>query len=120
MRIHHHVAAVVASLALAGTGLIGMASSANAASPAPASRTSAAPAAVAALSCERPVYRTGSGGHHGASIRCFGGSFTGFVDCHKPGHPVYRHYGNRAGSGGTSTTWCDLGARVVAAGAVNS
>ncbi|MGC5345309.1 hypothetical protein ACPXCE_22825 [Streptomyces sp. DT24] len=106
MRTHHRVAAVAASLALAGGGLLGMASQA-AASP-------------SALSCDSPTYLTGSGGHRGASIRCTGSSFTGVIDCYKPGYGTYRHFGNRAASGGTSTTWCDLNATVSFAGATPS
>ncbi|MEU7160359.1 hypothetical protein [Streptomyces chrestomyceticus] len=106
VRTRSRAAAVTASLVLAGGGLLGMA--------APAS------AAPSALSCSTPSYLVGSGGHHGASIRCTGSSFTGYIDCYKAGYGTYRHFGNRAAAGGTSTTWCDLNAKVVAAGATPS
>ncbi|MGW7413440.1 hypothetical protein [Streptomyces sp. NPDC054863] len=106
MRTHHRVAALAASVALAGGGMLGMASQAA--------------ASTTALSCGGPSYLTGSGGHKGASIRCSGSSFTGVIDCYKPGYGTYRHFGNRASSGGTSTTWCDLGATVVFAGGTPS
>ncbi|MFJ1897781.1 MULTISPECIES: hypothetical protein [unclassified Streptomyces] len=102
MRSHHRVAAVAASLALAAGGLLGLAPSAG--------------AAPAGLSCSTPRLLTGSAGHHGASVSCTGGAFTGFIDCYKAGYGTYRHFGNRAVSGGTSTTWCDIGADVTAAG----
>ncbi|MEV0783178.1 hypothetical protein AB0I52_09370 [Streptomyces sp. NPDC050423] len=102
MRSHHRVAAVAASFALAGAGLLGMASPAA--------------ASAAGLSCSTPKLLVGSAGHHGASISCTGGAFTEFIDCYKPGYGTYRHFGNRAVSGGTSTTWCDTGADVTAVG----
>lgn len=107
MRSHHRVAAVAASLALAGGGLLGLAPSAGAA---------AAAAAPAGLSCSTPRLLTGSGGHRGASVSCTGGAFTEFIDCYKAGYGTYRHFGNRAVSGGTSTTWCDIGADVTRVG----
>ncbi|MFF3174436.1 hypothetical protein ACFVQ0_17665 [Streptomyces sp. NPDC057900] len=102
MRSHHRVAAVAASLVLAGGGLLGLAP--------------AAAAAPAGLSCSTPKLLTGSGGHHGASVSCTGGAFTEFIDCYKAGYGTYRHFGNRAVSGGTSTTWCDIGADVTKVG----
>ncbi|MGW0672342.1 hypothetical protein [Streptomyces sp. NPDC002746] len=102
MRSHHRVAAVAASLALAGGGLLGLAPTAG--------------AAPAGLSCSTPKLLTGSAGHHGASISCTGGAFTEFIDCYKAGYGTYRHFGNRAVSGGTSTTWCDIGADVTGVG----
>lgn len=106
MRTRYRFAAVAASVALAGGGLLGMAPHAS--------------AAPAALSCSTPSYLVGSGGHHGASIRCTGSSFTGYIDCYKANYGTYRHFGNRVSSGGTSTTWCDLNAKVVRAGATPS
>lgn len=44
----------------------------------------------------------------GKSIQCSGGSFTGWVRCKKGASEYYTHFGNRAGSGGVSTTWCDI------------
>ncbi|MFF3260936.1 hypothetical protein ACFYWO_17405 [Streptomyces sp. NPDC002932] len=102
MRSHHRVATVAASLALAGGGLLGLAPTAG--------------AAPAGLSCSTPKLLTGSAGHHGASISCTGGAFTQFIDCYKAGYGTYRHFGNRAVSGGTSTTWCDIGADVTGVG----
>ncbi|MHC3818114.1 hypothetical protein [Streptomyces sp. DT9] len=102
MRSHHRVAAVAASLALAGGGLLGLAPTAG--------------AAPAGLSCSTPKLLTGSAGHHGASVSCTGGAFTEFIDCYKAGYGTYRHFGNRAVSGGTSTTWCDIGADVTGVG----
>ncbi|MFD5031575.1 hypothetical protein ACFVWX_14070 [Streptomyces sp. NPDC058220] len=60
---------------------------------------------------------TGTAGHRGASVACRGGAFTGWIDCQK-GNLIYRHYGNRAVSGGVSTTWCDLNGAVTAAGVI--
>ncbi|MFJ6465770.1 hypothetical protein ACIQM0_32885 [Streptomyces sp. NPDC091387] len=106
MRSHHRVAAVAASFALAGAGLLGVASPAA--------------ASAAGLSCGTPRLLVGSAGHHGASISCTGGAFTEFIDCNKPGYGTYRHFGNRAVSGGTSTTWCDIGADVTTVGVTAS
>ncbi|MBO0918541.1 hypothetical protein [Streptomyces laculatispora] len=106
MRSYHRVAAVAASLALAGGGLLGLASPAA--------------ASASGLSCGNPKPLVGSAGHHGASISCTGGAFTEFIDCFKPGYGTYRHFGNRAVSGGTSTTWCDIGADVTTVGVTAS
>ncbi|MFE3825859.1 hypothetical protein [Streptomyces sp. NPDC059092] len=106
-RTRRTVAAVAATLALGAGGLL------TAAVPA-----TAAPKAPAALTCSHQLL-TGSGGHKGAAITCKGSTFTGVIDC-KKGDLVYRHFGNRAGSGGTSTVWCDLGAQVVFAGGTPS
>ncbi|MEU2409048.1 hypothetical protein ABZ609_32750 [Streptomyces rubiginosohelvolus] len=106
MRASYRIGAVAASFALAGGGLLGLASQAV--------------ASPSALSCGSPSYMVGNGGFHGASIRCTGSAFTEFIDCYKPGYGTYRHFGNRAVSGGTSTTWCDLGATVTHVGVTPS
>ncbi|MFE4392981.1 hypothetical protein [Streptomyces sp. CB02056] len=107
MRILQRAAAVTGSLALAASGLV-------LAAAVPASAT------TTGLSCNAPSYFTGSGGHAGASIRCVGSAFTGRIVCYKPGYGNYTHYGNRVESGGTSTTWCDLGATIQKADGVPS
>jgi hypothetical protein len=76
----------------------------------------ASPVSPATLNCDNPQYLTESGGHRGAAIRCDGQMFTGFIDCKMPDGYTYRHFGNPALSGGTSTTWCDLNAVVINAG----
>ncbi|MFJ3709506.1 hypothetical protein OG204_01645 [Streptomyces sp. NBC_01387] len=91
----------IAATALLGAGLL------SAAAPA-----TAAPAQVQALNCGPATPLTGSGGHKGARVTCTGAAFTASVVCDKQGYQ-YRHFGNRAVSGGTSTVWCDLGAYVV-------
>lgn len=106
MRLLQRAAAATGSLALAASGLV------LAAAPASATTT--------ALSCNAPSYFPGSGGHAGASIRCVGSAFTGRIVCYKPGYGNYTHYGNRVESGGTSTTWCDLGATIQKADGVAS
>lgn len=98
MRTRRSFVALTAALALGAGGLV-----------------AAAPSSAAALTCD-PVRRlTGGGGHRGASVTCRGGAFTGWTDCKKDSL-IYRHHGNRAFSGGTSTMWCDVHATVVAAG----
>ncbi|RDG39031.1 hypothetical protein [Streptomyces corynorhini] len=109
-RTRHTLAAVAATLALGAGGLLTAAAPATAAAP--------RAQAPAALSCTHQLL-TGSGGHKGAAITCQGSTFTGVIDC-KKGDLVYRHFGNRAASGGTSTVWCDLGAQVVFAGGTPS
>ncbi|MFJ2176722.1 hypothetical protein ACIOHE_27985 [Streptomyces sp. NPDC087851] len=106
------LAAVAATLALGAGGLLATAA------PATAAPATATPESRAALTCSHRLL-TGSGGHKGAAITCNGSTFTGVVDC-KKGDLVYRHFGNRAASGGTSTVWCDLGAQVVFAGGTPS
>ncbi|MEU0234439.1 MULTISPECIES: hypothetical protein [unclassified Streptomyces] len=106
MRAYHRIGAVAASFALASGGLLGL--------------TSQAVASPLALSCGSPKYLVGSGGHHGASISCTGSAFTEFIDCYKSGYGTYRHFGNRAVSGGTSTTWCDVNATVTHVGVTPS
>lgn len=96
MRILHRIAAITAPFFIAASGLLALTS----------------PASAQDLPCDHPRYLTGSGGHHGASIVCYNGSFTGVIDCQKPDGYTYTHFGNRAMSGGTSTTWCDLDAVV--------
>ncbi|MEU6933337.1 hypothetical protein [Streptomyces sp. NPDC046385] len=95
---------IVAALALAAGGLLATAPAATASASAPA-----------ALNCSARLI-TGSGGHRGADITCSGSSFTGVIDCKRndTGY-VYRHFGNRVPSGGTSTVWCDLNATVIQA-----
>ncbi|MEU7106250.1 hypothetical protein ACFQ2B_33810 [Streptomyces stramineus] len=51
-------------------------------------------------------------------MTCYGSAFTSYVICHKPNGYMYKKFGNRAPSGGTSTAWCALNAEVVDAGAV--
>ncbi|MFF5715832.1 hypothetical protein [Streptomyces buecherae] len=104
MPVRSRIAAVTTSLALAGAGLLGLA--------APAS------AGTSALVCpSRAEYIDGSGGHKGARISCTGGSFFLAIRCETldASHYRYWHYGNWASSGGTSTVWCDLNAKIIAA-----
>jgi hypothetical protein len=55
----------------------------------------------------------GSGGHWGEEITCRGGWFRGAIWCKRFDNGAeYIHRGPVSGSGGTSTVWCDLGARV--------
>ncbi|MBO0655812.1 hypothetical protein J1792_24435 [Streptomyces triculaminicus] len=108
MRFRYRVAAVSASLALAGGGAVGVA--------APAS---ASEGAAPSLSCDAWRYERGSDGH-GASITCYGSSFTGYAVCHQPDGYLYLRFGNRARSGGTSTVWCGRNAEVTDAGAIRS
>ncbi|MEU0402855.1 hypothetical protein ABZ318_21950 [Streptomyces sp. NPDC006197] len=104
MHVRQRVAGTVAALALAASGLLAAAPTASASASAPA-----------AFSCSARLI-TGSGGHRGAEIRCTGSSFTGVVDCKRTDNGyVYRHFGNRVPSGGTSTVWCDLNATVIQA-----
>ncbi|SEE21194.1 hypothetical protein [Streptomyces sp. TLI_105] len=104
MHVRQRVAGTVAALALAASGLSAAAPTASASASAPS-----------ALSCSARLI-TGSGGHRGAEIRCTGSSFTGVVDCKRTDNGyVYRHFGNRVPSGGTSTVWCDLNATVIQA-----
>ncbi|MEV4867943.1 hypothetical protein [Streptomyces syringium] len=110
MRIHTRIAAVGAALAIAGGGMFG-------AVPASASSTTADSSTATDLSCDTWRYQRGASGRHGASITCYGSSFTGFVICHKPDGSLYGKLGNRARSGGTSTAWCDVNAEAVDAGA---
>ncbi|MFF0559611.1 hypothetical protein [Streptomyces sp. NPDC004266] len=102
MHVRQRVTGTVAALALAASGLLAAAPTASASAP-------------AAFSCSARLV-TGSGGHRGAEIRCTGSSFTGVVDCKRTDNGyVYRHFGNRVPSGGTSTVWCDLNATVIQA-----
>ncbi|MBT2386803.1 hypothetical protein [Streptomyces sp. ISL-11] len=102
MRIRNRIAMTTAALALATGGLLTVAPSA-----------SASPGSADALSCSARGVR-GSGGHYGSAITCNGGSFTGVIDCRRFDNGyVYRHFGNRVLSGGTSTVWCDLNAGVI-------
>lgn len=104
MRARQRIAASIAALTLAAGGLLATAPAASASASAPA-----------ALSCSARLI-TGSGGHRGADIRCTGSSFTGVIDCKRTDNGyVYRHFGNRVPSGGTSTVWCDLNATVIQA-----
>ncbi|MFE5299981.1 hypothetical protein [Streptomyces sp. NPDC056632] len=104
MHVRQRVAGTVAALALAASGLLAVAPAASASVSSPS-----------ALTCSSRLI-TGSGGHRGAEIRCTGSSFTGVIDCRRIDNGyVYRHFGNRVASGGTSTVWCDLNATVVQA-----
>ncbi|MCX4681929.1 hypothetical protein OG413_42795 [Streptomyces sp. NBC_01433] len=82
----------------------------------------AAPSASASASALSCGYQLVSGNpHKGAAITCTGGSFTGIIDCKRTDTgAVYRHFGNRASSGGTSTVWCDVNAKVIWAGGTPS
>ncbi|MFI5756202.1 hypothetical protein [Streptomyces sp. NPDC051569] len=104
MLTRRHLVAATAALALGAGGIL-------AASP--------STAAAAAITCAPPRQVTGSAGHKGVALTCGGGAFTGWVDC-KKGGLIYTHYGNRAVSGGTSTTWCDLQGDPVGWGLVTS
>ncbi|WP_370416571.1 hypothetical protein [Streptomyces fradiae] len=104
MRTRLRIAASIATLTLAAGGLLATAPAASASAVAPS-----------ALSCSARLI-TGSGGHRGADIRCTGSTFTGVIDCKRTDNGyVYRHFGNRVPSGGTSTVWCDLNATVIQA-----
>ncbi|MEV4502218.1 hypothetical protein [Streptomyces klenkii] len=107
MRFRYRVAAVSVSLALAGGGALAVAA------PASASEGAAAPS----LSCDAWQYERGTHGH-GASITCYGSTFTGYAVCHQPDGYLYLRFGNRSRSGGTSIVWCDLNAEVTDAGAI--
>ncbi|WP_169748853.1 hypothetical protein [Streptomyces roseoverticillatus] len=115
MRFRYRVAAVSASLALAGGGMVSLAVPASA-SPSGSASASARDAAPA-LSCDAWRYERGTKGH-GASIKCYGSSFTGYAVCHQPDGYLYLRFGNRARSGGTSLVWCDRNAEVTDAGAI--
>ncbi|MEV4923851.1 hypothetical protein [Streptomyces roseoverticillatus] len=119
MRFRYRVAAVSASLALAGGGVVSLAApaSASASGSASVSASAAEGAAAPALSCAPWRYERGTKGH-GASITCYGSSFTGYAVCHQPDGYLYLRFGNRARSGGTSLVWCDLNAEVTDAGAI--
>ncbi|WP_434599736.1 hypothetical protein [Streptomyces sp. A5-4] len=103
MRIRSRAAAITTALALAGAGVLGMASPAA--------------AGASALICPSyPQLITGSGGHKGAKISCTGGtSFFLAIRCEKLDSSKYRywHYGNWAASGGTSTVWCDVNSKII-------
>ncbi|MGW1353667.1 hypothetical protein ACWCQE_31000 [Streptomyces sp. NPDC002409] len=100
-------AAALSTLAL-GAGLMLGASTPATAGPVPAP-------AGADASCATPKMFFGSGGHHGASISCTGTTFQIAILCYKSSADYwYTHYGNVAGSGGTSTAWCDLYAEIKA------
>ncbi|MCX4851988.1 hypothetical protein [Streptomyces sp. NBC_00893] len=104
MSIRSRVAAVATSVALASAGMLGLASPASA-------------GATALICPSYPQLIEGSGGHKGAKISCTGGSsFFLAIRCETLDAAKYRywHYGNWAASGGTSTTWCDLNAKVIA------
>ncbi|PSJ25498.1 hypothetical protein B7P34_27920 [Streptosporangium nondiastaticum] len=119
MRFRYRVAAVGASLALAGGGVMSLAAPASA-SPSgsgSASASASGGAAAPALSCDAWQYERGTKGH-GASVKCYGSSFTGYAVCHQPDGHLYVRFGNRARSGGTSLVWCDLNAEVIDAGAI--
>ncbi|MGK5547182.1 hypothetical protein ACSNOH_20970 [Streptomyces sp. URMC 127] len=108
MSFRYRVAAVSVSLALAAGGATSLA--------APAAASNDAGRAPS-LSCDAWRYERGTKGH-GASITCYGSSFTGYAICHQPDGYLYLRFGNRARSGGTSVIWCDLNAEVTDAGAI--
>ncbi|WP_406349242.1 hypothetical protein OHA44_36875 [Streptomyces sp. NBC_00144] len=101
MTIRNRFIGSIAATALLSAGLLSAAAPATAVS-----------APAQALNCGSPTLLTGSAGHKGAKVTCTGAAFTASVVCDKQGYQ-YRHFGNRAVSGGTSTVWCDLGAYVV-------
>lgn len=118
MKFRSSVAAVGASLALAGGVTVSAATSASASGSATASTRSSL-SSPSAFSCGAWRYERGTKGH-GASITCHGSSFTGYAVCHQPNGDWYVRFGNRARSGGTSIMWCDLNAEVADAGAFPS
>ncbi|MGO4426565.1 hypothetical protein AB4Z54_49670 [Streptomyces sp. MCAF7] len=105
MSIKRRAAMVVASLGITTGGLF----------------LAAAPASASAQdiwTCNPPTYMTGSGGHAGASLQCFGTSwddkFNVAVTCKRWDNGFeYRHDGNIVETGQVSTVWCDLNARIV-------
>ncbi|WKU48896.1 hypothetical protein Q3V23_35225 [Streptomyces sp. VNUA116] len=117
MRFRYRVAAVSASLALAGGGVMSLAAPASALPSGSGSASATGGAAAPALSCDAWQYERGTKGH-GASVKCYGSSFTGYAVCHQPDGHLYVRFGNRARSGGTSLVWCDLNAEVIDAGAI--
>ncbi|MFE7045987.1 hypothetical protein ACFU9X_43355 [Streptomyces atratus] len=81
-----------------------------------AAPASAAPTAI--WTCNAPQYMTGSGGHAGVSLQCFGtlmtDKFNTAATCKRWDNGYeYRHDGPIVVTGQTSTVWCDLGARIV-------
>ncbi|MGK5642274.1 hypothetical protein ACSNOK_28760 [Streptomyces sp. URMC 126] len=126
MRIRPRVAAVTASLALAGGAAVGLAAPAQASAPAstPASTPVSTPASdpvtttatSADFTCDAWRYRRDDNGH-GASITCYGSPFTAYVVCHRADGIDYIRFGDRVRSGRTSTAWCDLNGEVTDAGA---
>ncbi|MGI5339482.1 hypothetical protein ACQEVS_19875 [Streptomyces sp. CA-181903] len=125
MNIRPRVAVVTASLALAGGAVAGFAAPASASVVEAAATPVAAPAATApsaaggpaALTCGTWRYLRGDNGH-GASITCYGQSFSSYVVCHRADGIDYVRVGDRVRSGHTSTAWCDLNGEVVDAGAI--
>ncbi|MCQ8774400.1 hypothetical protein [Streptomyces telluris] len=109
------VAAVSLSLALAGGGAVGVAAPASASAPESTVGASTSTAG-SAFSCDAWQYERGTRGH-GASITCYGSSFTAYAVCHRPDGSMYLRLGHRARSGGISIVWCGLDAEVSQAGA---
>ncbi|MFE2476116.1 hypothetical protein [Streptomyces sp. NPDC059389] len=67
---------------------------------APAAHAAPAPA-PADLNCT--TWKVYGNPHEGAATTCTGGAFTGWIDCRRYDNGyVYRHFGNRALSGGTT------------------
>ncbi|EME99833.1 hypothetical protein J7W19_19090 [Streptomyces mobaraensis NBRC 13819 = DSM 40847] len=120
MNIRPRVAVVTASLALAGGAVAGFAAPASA-SVVEAAATPAAtvPSATggSGFTCATWRYLRGDIGH-GASITCYGKSFTSYVVCHRADGIDYLRFGDRVRSGRTSTAWCDLNGEVIDAGAI--
>jgi hypothetical protein len=91
VQIKRRVSTIAATLAIAAGSLV----------------ATAGPAA--ALSCDRAQFITGSGGHLGASYRCYGSYFRTLIGCHRlDTGQNYQHWGNIAASGEVSTAWCAL------------
>ncbi|MFB7594854.1 hypothetical protein [Streptomyces sp. NPDC056160] len=105
MSLVRRVAVIAASAAVVAGGTL------CAAAPA-----SASPAAI--WTCNAPQYLTGSGGHAGVSLQCFGTSFNDSfntaITCKRLDNGYeYRHDGPIVVTGHTSTVWCDLNARII-------
>ncbi|MEU8759935.1 hypothetical protein [Streptomyces sp. NPDC048659] len=104
MKAHQRAAGAVAALVLGAGSLLTAAPTAT-----------AAPSSETALNCSAQLIATSQ--NKGANITCTGGWFTGIIDCKRTDNGyVYRHFGNRVPSGGTSTVWCDVTANVIWAG----
>ncbi|MBC2874887.1 MULTISPECIES: hypothetical protein [Streptomyces] len=125
MKIRPRVAVVTASLALAGGAVAGFAAPASASVVEAAATPAATPAATvpsatttgSAFTCGTWRYLRGDNGH-GASITCYGQSFTSYIVCHRADGIDYLRFGDRVRSGRTSTAWCDLNGEVIDAGAI--
>lgn len=99
MFTRRNIAGLAAAVAIAGGGLVTL-----------------APSASATPSNCLSWLVTGSEGHRGGEVRCTGGtssdSYRAWVWCKKADGYEYYHLGPWVFTGGTSTVWCDIGARV--------